>query len=107
MTLRDDDFEPGLRPDERSTLLRTAARLATERPIPRPAFRGALERNLAAGRQPALAGWLSRARTKDFAFGSLATGTALLILAALGIAEIGPLAPNDVADALASALSAL
>lgn len=88
MTPHADDFEPGLPPDERAELERLAARLVADRPIPAPAFRGELRRRIAAA-PPRRAAAL-RARAVAY----LVTGTALLAVAALGVNDAGPLAPE-------------
>jgi hypothetical protein len=73
--------------DERSD--RIVARLETERPIPRAAFRGELRRTLLAGaeQRPTAP---ARLRLIIAAFAS--SGTALLAIAAIGLAGVGPLA---------------
>jgi hypothetical protein len=65
------------------------ARLETERPVPRAAFRGELRRTLLAGaeRRPTAP---TRLRLIIAAFAS--SGTALLAIAAIGLAGAGPLA---------------
>jgi hypothetical protein len=70
---------------------RVAARLESERPVPRPAFRGKLRRDLitSAERQPTKP---PRLRLVIAAFAG--SGTALLAIAAIGLSGIGPLAPG-------------
>jgi hypothetical protein len=70
---------------------RIAARLEAERPIPRPAFRGELRRELTrtALRRPAAPPRL-RVMIASFA----GSGIALLAIAAIGLAGGGPLAPG-------------
>jgi hypothetical protein len=67
------------------------ARLESERPVPRPAFRGELRRALLrnAEQRPAAP---PRLRLMVAAFGS--SGFALLAIAAVGLAGAGPLAPG-------------
>jgi len=84
-----DDLEPGTDPREAEALSRVARRLTDERPVPRPAFRGALWRHLSArdapaARRPQQVGGLIAA----FA----ASGFLLLAIAALGLAGTGPFA---------------
>jgi hypothetical protein len=81
-----DDFEPGTPADEREHLERLASRLVADRPLPRPAFRGELRRSIA--RAPRA----RRARLQVVAY--LASGAALLAIAALGVNDLGPLAPH-------------
>jgi hypothetical protein len=104
MTGRSDDFEPGLPPDEREALARMSARLEAERPVPAAAFRGELRRRIAGGEARRVRGGALSPRR--LAFGCLAAGGALLLLAAVGLADVGPLAPSDVAHAVASLLYA-
>ena len=81
-----DDFEPGIPADERDHLERLASRLVADRPLPRPAFRGELRRSLA--RAPRA----RRLRLQVVAY--LVSGAALLAIAALGVNDVGPLAPH-------------
>jgi hypothetical protein len=84
------DFDADRPPDEREDLERVAARLVASRPVPRPTFRGELRRTLsAAPRRRAL-------RLQAVAY--LASGAALLTVAALGVNGIGPLAPTPLAE---------
>jgi hypothetical protein len=91
-----DDFEPGISASERDQLERLAARLVTDRPVPRPAFRGEMRRQIATT-EPVLPGLRLRVATY------LATGVALLAVAALGVNDVGPLAPSPPADIAALA----
>lgn len=84
------DFEPGLEPAELRALNALSDRLSASRPVPSPAFRGALGRATAARRRPSSALRLRIA-------GCLVSGTALLLVAALGVAGAGPLAPQPFA----------
>jgi hypothetical protein len=81
-----DDFEPGIPADERAQLERLAERLVAERPVPRPAFRGDLRRNIA--RAP------HARRTRQCVAAYLVSGAALLAIATLGVNDVGPLAPQ-------------
>jgi hypothetical protein len=101
MTMRDDDFEPGLPAEERDALIRIAAQLEGERPIPAAAFRGDLRRRLVVGDGQRFASRFGLAGTRRLAFASLASGAALLLLAAAGLAHVGPLTPGDAASAVA------
>ena len=82
------DLEPGLSPEEREALVAMGDRLFTERSLPRPAFRGALWRHIAAdAAAPARPRHL---RSLIVAFSG--SGLALLAVAALGVAGAGPFA---------------
>ena len=105
MSLRDDDLETDFSERERAALGHTVSRLGVERPVPGAAFRGSLRRRLVAGAQRA-APTLGPAKTRWLAFGSLTVGAALLAIAGVGVADAGPLAPADVAKAVASVISA-
>lgn len=107
MTIRNDDFGPDLPAEERESLTRMAARLESERPVPGAAFRGDLRRELVAGESRHTAPRFGFAGTRRLAFSSLATGAAMLLLAAVGLADLGPLAPSDVADIVARVASSL
>jgi hypothetical protein len=83
---RDNDFlDPTMMPEERAELIETAGLLEDQRPTPRPTFRGQLARRL-------------RTRTSNpFAVRRLiaayaGSGFALLLVAAIGLAGLGPLA---------------
>lgn len=82
-----DDFEPGITASEHEQLERLAARLVADRPVPRAAFRGELRRRIATT-QPVAPGLRLRVATY------LASGVALLAVAALGVNDVGPLAPS-------------
>src|SRR5688572_16387752 len=100
MNVRDDDFEPRVSIEEREALTRIASRLADERPVPAAAFRGDLRRRVVVGESRVRDGLFS---TRRLAVGSFASGAALLLLAAAGLADLGPLAP-DASDVMAWAL---
>jgi hypothetical protein len=83
---RDNDFlDPTLMPEERAELLETARLLKDQRPIPRPAFRGQLARGLPTG-----TGSPYPVRRLIAAYAG--SGFALLLVAAIGLAGMGPLA---------------
>jgi hypothetical protein len=77
-----------------------ARRLEAERRTPTPSFRGALRRALVSQGDRRL-GERSRSRSRAVALGCFAMGFGLLAFAAAGLADVGPLAPNDVLDAVA------
>ena len=81
-----DDFEPGIPADEREQLERLASRLVADRPVPRPAFRGELRRSIVRAPRP------RRMRLRVVAY--LVSGAALLAISALGVNDVGPLAPH-------------
>ena len=83
---RDEILDPKLRPAECKRLLETARLLEQARPVPRPAFRGALARRLG-GASPA---GPQRQRLLIGAYAG--AGLALLAVVAVGLAGIGPLA---------------
>ena len=85
-----DDFDPGIPADELEQLEQLASRLVADRPVPRPAFRGDLRRRVV--RTP----HARRLRLRVAAY--LASGVALLAIAALGVNDVGPLAPHPVAQ---------
>lgn len=96
MTSHDDDIrrdlEPGLEPPEVDALIALAERLRAERPVPRAAFRGDVRRRL----DPARGVRTRRrrpARLRLLVSMYLGSGTALLLLAATGLAGGGPFAP--------------
>lgn len=74
-------------PEDRD-LIEITNRLEAERPVPRAAFRGDLRRRLVAMRP-------SRQTTRQRAWALIgayaASGTALLAVAAIGLAGVGPL----------------
>jgi hypothetical protein len=85
---RDNEFlDPTLIPEERAELLETARLLEDQRPVPRPAFRGQLARRLR-----------KRTRTSSpypvrrLIAAYAGSGFALLLVAAIGLAGLGPLA---------------
>lgn len=75
--------------DEAEALADLGQRLARERPIPRPVFRGELTRSLfsggGAGARP------KRLRLLIAAYGG--SGAAMLAIAAAGLVGLGPFAP--------------
>lgn len=89
-----DELDDILEPDvEREPIVETAHELARARPMPAPAFRGALARLLRAVPIPRP---VRRLRAKALA---LAIGGALLLgLAGAGVAGSGPLAPSRTAQ---------
>jgi hypothetical protein len=80
-----DFFDPTLLPEERAELLETARLLEDQRPIPRPAFRGQLARRL---RTRTTGAYPVRRLIAAYA----GSGFALLLVAAIGLAGLGPLA---------------
>ena len=75
---------PPFDPDQREL----SARLRSERPVPRAAFRSVLRRSLLASPQA------SRPRRLRLLIGAYAgSGVALLLVAMVGLAGGGPLAP--------------
>jgi hypothetical protein len=84
----DQEFGPGISGDERRELRAVARRLESERPTPAPAFRGELRRGLEARleRGPNLP------MLRGLAYLCAASGTALFIVALIGVAGSGPLA---------------
>lgn len=84
---RDEILDPKLKPAERKHLVETAQLLEQARPVPGPAFRGKLARQLRArstGPQ--------RVRLLIGAYAG--SGLALLAVVAVGLAGAGPLAPG-------------
>jgi hypothetical protein len=84
------ELEPGLEPAELTTLIAVADRLDRERPVPRPAFRGATGRYLIAEAEPGRPDRPRRLRLLVAGYAS--SGAALLALAVIGLAGGGPLA---------------
>ena len=82
---RDEILDPKLDLREREQLLETARLLEQQRPLPRPAFRGDLARQLRANSTGPF-----RARGLIAAYAG--SGMALLALVAIGLAGGGPLA---------------
>jgi hypothetical protein len=82
------DLAPGMDPEEADELARVAERLRTERPVPAAAFRGKLRRLLLVEAAVPLLG----RRLHLAVAGYVASGTALLALAAIGVLGAGPLA---------------
>ena len=83
--LHDPEVEPGERPQ----LTKVDERLRAERPIPRPAFRGALGRGLLADLEPS-GERLRRVRVLVAAYAGF--GVCLIAIAAVGVAGAGPFA---------------
>ena len=83
------DHQSDLEPDDAEELAPVAAWLEHNRPVPTAAFRGALRRDLMANRRSTPARprrlWL-------LASSSFCGGTALLAVAAIGVAGTGPFA---------------
>jgi hypothetical protein len=83
---RDNDFlDPTLMPEERAELFETARLLEDQKPTPRPAFRGQLARRL---RTRMSSPYAVRRLIAAYA----GSGFALLLVAAIGLAGVGPLA---------------
>ena len=84
---RDEVLDPKLGAAERKRLLETARVLERERPVPRPAFRGELARQLRARS--------TGPRRVRLLIGAYAgAGLVLLAVVAVGLAGAGPLAPG-------------
>jgi hypothetical protein len=81
--------DPAVEPRERPQLTKVDERLRAERPIPRPAFRGALGRSLLAGLEPS-GERLGRVRALVAAYAG--SGLCLIAIAAVGVAGAGPFA---------------
>ena len=82
---KDDFLDPSLEPGERAELLEAARLLQEQRPVPRPAFRGQLARELQTrSRSP----YPVRRLIAAYA----GSGFALLLVAVIGLAGAGPLA---------------
>jgi hypothetical protein len=91
-------IEAEARGPEAEEVVRLAERLRAERPVPRAAFRGELRVRLL--RSPELVAWRpARLRLTIGAY--LASGVALLAVAAIGVAGAGPLAHDDTATTAA------
>jgi len=84
---RDEILDPKLGPAEHKRLLEAARLLERERPVPQPAFRGKLGRQLRA-RSP------SPQRVRLLIGAYAGAGLALLAVVAVGLAGAGPLAPG-------------
>ena len=80
------ELRPYVDSGEAEAIDRLGTRLETERPIPRPGFRSALQLRLANRREP----WRPRRLGLAIA-GYLGSGFALLAVAAIGLAGAGPL----------------
>jgi hypothetical protein len=85
---RDDELlEPGIEGPERESLLALARRLDDERPLPDPSFRGDLSRRLELREDHAR----DLPRLRRLALSCGLSGAALLGIATLGLAGVGPL----------------
>jgi hypothetical protein len=82
---RDEILDPKLGPTERTRLLQTAHQLEHARPLPRPDFRGKLARRLRT--RPA-----DPERVRMLISAYAGSGLLLLMVVAIGLAGIGPLA---------------
>jgi hypothetical protein len=82
---RDEILDPKLGPTERGRLHETAHLLEQARPLPRPAFRGKLARELRAGPT-------SPQRLRLLIGAYAGSGFTLLAVVAVGVAGVGPLA---------------
>jgi hypothetical protein len=89
---RSPDFppDPALEAKEHDKLARLARRLERERPLPRPAFRGALGRKLARELEPHRP---APRRLRRLIGAYAGSGLLLLALPVLGAVGAGPLAP--------------
>jgi hypothetical protein len=85
-----DDNAEIFEPDDRKELAALEARLEDERPLPRPAFRGELRRQLLAQEAAPLSARHLRLLIAAYAI----CGSVLLAVAALGTAGAGPLAAS-------------
>jgi hypothetical protein len=85
-----DFLDPSVSADEEPTLRAMAERLGEERPVPAAAFRGELRRHLVRRRERTPQMVRGRARLMALAYGG--SGTVLLLVAAVGLAGIGPFA---------------
>ncbi|HVV90005.1 MAG TPA: hypothetical protein VHB53_05885 [Solirubrobacterales bacterium] len=83
------DLDPNLPAAERERLVALAERLERERPLPGPTFRGELRRRLLAGSRRSIA---PAARFRLRAASYAAAGTLCLLVAAIGLAGVGPFA---------------
>jgi hypothetical protein len=83
------DLEPGLEPAEAKRMVELGTRLAADRPLPAPAFRGDLRRRLATARE---AGAVAPRRVRALAASYVLSGLVLLAIAAAGVAGGGPFA---------------
>ncbi len=75
---------------EKAALLATAERLDAERPLPAAAFRGELRRRLVRRHERRSTLARGRARLLVLAYGG--SGAVLLLVAAIGLAGVGPFA---------------
>jgi hypothetical protein len=81
------DLESDLEPSERRELGAFAAQLTEQRPVPRPGWRSAVRARLLG-----TSGEASRRRIRGLVFGYAASGALLLVVAAVGLAGVGPFA---------------
>jgi hypothetical protein len=87
------ELDPVLPPEQRADLVRLSERLEADRPIPSPGFRGNLRRKLlGTSSQPRRQPSVAAARFRLWASGYTAAGTLCLVIAAIGVAGIGPFA---------------
>ena len=82
------ELGPFLEPGEAEALDEVARRLEAERPLPAPAFRGRLRRELVEGEKGRVA-WRPR-NVRRLALTYLASGLVLLGIAGAGLAGAGP-----------------
>ena len=94
------DFVPGVEGPELAALVALGDRLVHSRPVPSPAFRGSLGRAVSRQR-PSPSGLHRRIVT------SLASGTACLLVATLGVNGMGPLAPQPLGSSTQTASSSV
>jgi hypothetical protein len=87
---RPDYIDPSVPEGSRRELEETARLLEDSRPVPSPAFRGALQRSLARRRGSFTRRAQIHARRIVLAYGG--SGTVMLVVAAVGLAGIGPFA---------------
>lgn len=82
------DFEPGSSPEDQALLAEVADRLRRDRPVPRPAFRGDLRRQLLDRGLGGPARIESRWRVLVAVYSGL--GVLLLAVASIGLVGAGP-----------------
>jgi hypothetical protein len=89
MTEHAEDFESGMGDGERRELARLSEQLERDRPIPRPSFRGSLRRSLLT---PTRTGVATTFGFRTWVAGYATAGALCLLVAAIGIAGVGPFA---------------